>query len=93
MTGNLYDLFVWQGAEMFLVIIFGSVALLKPLWDQYSSQHRGTVQNITSTFSSRRNKRLYQRQNPDDSTSDPGLLPQRDTDGEHEAYRMNEVGG
>ena len=93
MTGNLYDLFVWQGAEMFLVVVFGSVALLKPLWDQYSNQHRSTAQNTTSTFSSWSNKRLYQRQNLDGSTSDPGLLPQRDTDGGHEAYRMNEIEG
>ena len=37
-TWNTYDLLVWSGSELFVLICCGSIPTLKPLWDRYISQ-------------------------------------------------------
>ena len=37
-TWNTYNLIVWAGSELFVLVFCGSVPPLKPLWDRYISK-------------------------------------------------------
>jgi hypothetical protein len=46
LTWETFDLYLWTSAEIFLVIVCGSIPTLKPLWDRFVGSkvrtHRGT---------------------------------------------------
>ena len=41
-TWQTYDLIVWAGSELFILVFCGSIPMLKPLWDRYIVRHQYT---------------------------------------------------
>lgn len=48
--GATYDLFVWSGAEAFILIVCGSIPPLKILWDRYISKKTGQTKTSSSSY-------------------------------------------
>lgn len=83
-TWETYPLFVWSSAELFVLIVCGSIPSLKPLWDRYiirktyissSAERSGT--DGPSTWSSASGKKKG-------SMWGPVMSPQRTNYGEME---------
>ncbi|KAF7929960.1 uncharacterized protein EAE97_009557 [Botrytis byssoidea] len=49
-TWATYDLFVWSGAEAFILIVCGSIPPLKILWDRYISKKTGQTKTSSSSY-------------------------------------------
>ncbi|MCJ1236912.1 hypothetical protein MMC14_004895 [Varicellaria rhodocarpa] len=61
LTWATYDLVVWSGAEIFVIIVCGSVPPLKPLWDRYVAK-KPIKRPGAYEFSSRENGYAVMRQ-------------------------------
>ncbi|KAI9689256.1 MAG: hypothetical protein M1820_010187 [Bogoriella megaspora] len=72
-TWNIYDLFVWQGSEMFLVVVLGSAPTLKPLFDRYFTKEPKFTSSSVQTLTAPTNK-SYKRQRSSASDTSPRLL-------------------
>ncbi|RAL68231.1 hypothetical protein DID88_008934 [Monilinia fructigena] len=72
LTWKTYDLLVWSGSELFVIIVCGSIPPLKPYWDRYVSGKNPTsygsgpansYNSQLSSFRARRKSRMsYMKQ-------------------------------
>ncbi|KAI0594613.1 hypothetical protein F4775DRAFT_426977 [Biscogniauxia sp. FL1348] len=42
LTWETFDLYIWTGSEIFLIIVCGSIPTVKPLWDRFSGMKMST---------------------------------------------------
>lgn len=84
--GKTYDLLVWSGSELFVIIVCGSIPPLKPYWDRFLSGKKpnsygsgpGSYNNShLSSFRTRRKSRMsYVKQSVDTNSSSDHVYPQ-----------------
>lgn len=53
-TGDTYNLFAWSGAELFVIIVCGSIPPIKPLFDKVFERRKGNGESKRGSYNSSR---------------------------------------
>ncbi|KAM3071006.1 hypothetical protein ACMFMG_009912 [Clarireedia jacksonii] len=77
LTWKTYDLLVWSGSELFVIIVCGSIPPLKPFWDKYVTGKSPTYGSSGAGYSNnshlssfrRKSRATYIKQNYDNTTA------------------------
>ncbi|KAF7863820.1 hypothetical protein EAF04_006785 [Stromatinia cepivora] len=85
LTWKTYDLLVWSGSELLVIIVCGSIPPLKPYWDRCVSGKKPTIygsgpgnshNSHLSSFRTRRSRMSYMKQSLDTNSSSDRVYPQ-----------------
>ncbi|KAF7902746.1 hypothetical protein EAF00_002649 [Botryotinia globosa] len=85
LTWKTYDLLVWSGSELFVIIVCGSIPPLKPYWDRFvSGKNPGSYGSPDNSYNShlsslptrRKSRMSYMKQSLDTNSSTDHVYPQ-----------------
>ncbi|ESZ98102.1 hypothetical protein SBOR_1481 [Sclerotinia borealis F-4128] len=101
LTWKTYDLLVWSGSELFVIIVCGSIPPLKPYWDRwvsgktptaYGSGHGNCHNSQLSSFRARRKNRMsYMKHSSGDTGSSSDHVYPQNIHGDKYIQRTTDI--